>query len=87
MSAERRAFANSICCVVVYTILTAQLVATAIVSGISFWSDDYKNWIQSHPALVWVSVSKLLIPVGNSPSRHLILEEHLLCGIGNIADT
>lgn len=40
----------------VYTILTAQLLATAVVSGLSFWSDGYKAWIQSHPALVWVSV-------------------------------
>ncbi|KAI0968888.1 transmembrane BAX inhibitor motif-containing protein [Xylaria arbuscula] len=40
----------------VYTILTAQLVATAIVSGLSFWSKDYKAWVQSHPALVWASL-------------------------------
>lgn len=40
----------------VYTILTAQLVVTAIVSGLSFWSNDYKSWIQSHPGLVWVSL-------------------------------
>ncbi|KAI1778890.1 inhibitor of apoptosis-promoting Bax1-domain-containing protein [Hypoxylon cercidicola] len=40
----------------VYTILTAQLLATAVVSGFSFWSQDYKNWIQSHQALVWVSL-------------------------------
>jgi protein lifeguard len=43
----------------VYTILTAQLIVTAIVSGLSFWSTDYKKWIQSHPALVWASVSSL----------------------------
>ncbi|TGJ83674.1 hypothetical protein E0Z10_g5101 [Xylaria hypoxylon] len=40
----------------VYTILTAQLVATAVVSGLSFWSKDYKVWIQSHASLVWVSL-------------------------------
>ncbi|KAI2615001.1 transmembrane BAX inhibitor motif-containing protein [Hypoxylon sp. NC1633] len=40
----------------VYTILTAQLLVTALVSGLSFWSTDYKNWIQAHPALVWVSL-------------------------------
>ncbi|KAI1493327.1 transmembrane BAX inhibitor motif-containing protein [Biscogniauxia mediterranea] len=40
----------------VYTILTVQLVVTAIVSGLSFWSTDYKQWIQSHPAMVWVSL-------------------------------
>ncbi|KAI5860636.1 transmembrane BAX inhibitor motif-containing protein [Durotheca rogersii] len=40
----------------VYTILTAQLLVTAVVSGLSFWSLDYKIWIQSHPALVWLSL-------------------------------
>lgn len=41
----------------VYTILTVQLLATAAVSAVSFWNEGYKNWIQGHPALVWVSVS------------------------------
>ena len=41
----------------VYTILTAQLLATAAVSALSFWSADYKAWVQSHPGMVWVSVS------------------------------
>ncbi|KAK7962970.1 Protein lifeguard 4 [Apiospora aurea] len=40
----------------VYTILTAQLVVTAIVSSLSFFSAGYKAWIQSHPALVFVSL-------------------------------
>lgn len=40
----------------VYTILTAQLVVTGIVSGISFWNEQYKIWIQLHPGLVFVSV-------------------------------
>ncbi|KAI6089142.1 transmembrane BAX inhibitor motif-containing protein [Hypoxylon rubiginosum] len=40
----------------VYTILTAQLIVTAVVSGLSFWSEGYKAYIQSHPALVWVSL-------------------------------
>lgn len=40
----------------VYTILTAQLLVTAGVSAISFFSDGYKTWIQSHPSLVWISV-------------------------------
>ncbi|KAI0597218.1 transmembrane BAX inhibitor motif-containing protein [Biscogniauxia sp. FL1348] len=40
----------------VYTILTVQLAVTAVVSGLSFWSTDYKQWIQSHPAMVWVSL-------------------------------
>ena len=47
----------------VYTILTAQLIVTAVVSGLSFWSEGYKAWIQSHPALVFVSVrDKRLYP-------------------------
>ncbi|KAI2639219.1 transmembrane BAX inhibitor motif-containing protein [Xylaria nigripes] len=48
----------------VYTILTAQILATAVVSGLSFWSSDYKTWIQSHPALVWVSLFGSLIFMG-----------------------
>ncbi|KAI1449104.1 hypothetical protein ABKA04_007394 [Annulohypoxylon sp. FPYF3050] len=45
----------------VYTILTAQLLATAAVSGISFWSASYKTWIQSHPGLVWASLAGSLV--------------------------
>lgn len=41
----------------VYTILTVQLLATAAVSALSFFSDGYKSWIQSHPGMVWMSVS------------------------------
>ncbi|KAB5562706.1 transmembrane BAX inhibitor motif-containing protein [Coniochaeta sp. 2T2.1] len=40
----------------VYTILTVQLLATAGVSAISFFNEGYKNWIQSHPSLVWISL-------------------------------
>lgn len=40
----------------VYTILTLQLLVTGAVSTISFISPSYKDWIQSHPALVFVSV-------------------------------
>ncbi|KAH0431050.1 hypothetical protein CcaCcLH18_07355 [Colletotrichum camelliae] len=40
----------------VYAILTVQLIATGIVSALSFWSQSYKTWIQSHPGLVWVSL-------------------------------
>lgn len=40
----------------VYTILTAQLAATAVVSGLSFWSEGYKAWIQTHPSLLWISL-------------------------------
>ncbi|KAJ4298374.1 hypothetical protein N0V88_003404 [Collariella sp. IMI 366227] len=40
----------------VYTILTLQLVATGVVSALSFMSDGYKAWIQSHPGIVWASL-------------------------------
>lgn len=40
----------------VYTILTVQLIATGAVSALSFMSQNYKTWIQSHPSLVWISV-------------------------------
>lgn len=43
----------------VYAILTVQLLITAAVSAISFVSKSYKAWIQSHPALVFVSVGDL----------------------------
>ncbi|KAI1211963.1 transmembrane BAX inhibitor motif-containing protein [Annulohypoxylon truncatum] len=45
----------------VYTILTAQLVATAAVSGLSFWSASYKTWIQAHPGLVWASLAGSIV--------------------------
>lgn len=41
----------------VYTILTVQLLATAGVSALSFFSEGYKEWIQGHPSMVWISVS------------------------------
>ncbi|KAK3337789.1 inhibitor of apoptosis-promoting Bax1-domain-containing protein [Cercophora scortea] len=40
----------------VYTILTVQLIATGLVSSFSFMSESYKAWIQSHPALLWLSL-------------------------------
>ncbi|KAL0937262.1 bax inhibitor family protein [Colletotrichum truncatum] len=40
----------------VYAILTVQLIATGAVSAVSFWSESYKAWIQSHPGLVLVSL-------------------------------
>jgi FtsH-binding integral membrane protein len=40
----------------VYAILTVQLIATGAVSGLSFMSSDYKAWIQTHPAVVWLSL-------------------------------
>ena len=44
----------------VYTILTAQLLVTGAVSTVSFVSPGYKDWIQGHPALVFVSVRPTL---------------------------
>ncbi|KAK7740757.1 hypothetical protein SLS53_005225 [Cytospora paraplurivora] len=40
----------------VYTILTVQLLVTGAVSTVSFVSPGYKEWIQGHPALVFVSL-------------------------------
>ncbi|PHH67299.1 hypothetical protein CDD81_99 [Ophiocordyceps australis] len=48
----------------VYTILTAQLVVTAGISSISFFSASYKSWIQSHEALVWISLIGSLVFLG-----------------------
>jgi len=48
----------------VYTILTLQLIATGVVSTFSFVSDGYKNWIQSHPAMVWISLLSSFVFLG-----------------------
>ncbi|KAK1828622.1 inhibitor of apoptosis-promoting Bax1-domain-containing protein [Podospora conica] len=40
----------------VYTILTVQLLVTGFVSALSFMSEGYKTWIQTHPAMVWISL-------------------------------
>lgn len=48
----------------VYTILTVQLLVTGLVSAISFMSADYKTWIQTHPALVWISLFGSMIMMG-----------------------
>lgn len=40
----------------VYSILTVQIVATMALSSVSYWSDSYKNWIQSNPWMMWVSL-------------------------------
>ncbi|KAF2843723.1 transmembrane BAX inhibitor motif-containing protein-like protein 4 [Patellaria atrata CBS 101060] len=40
----------------VYAILTVQLLATAILSSISFYSSGYKSWIQSHGWMMWISL-------------------------------
>ncbi|KAG6071781.1 hypothetical protein E4U16_005879 [Claviceps sp. LM84 group G4] len=48
----------------VYTILTLQLLATAAVSSLTFFSDSYRNWIQARPLLVWVSLIGAMIFMG-----------------------
>jgi FtsH-binding integral membrane protein len=40
----------------VYAILSVQLVATAVLSSISFFNSAYKDWIQSNQWMVWVSL-------------------------------
>jgi FtsH-binding integral membrane protein len=40
----------------VYAILSVQLIATAVLSSISFWSEGYKGWIQSHQWMIWLSL-------------------------------
>jgi len=40
----------------VYAILTVQLIATAVLSSISFYNDPYKNWIQTNQWMMWVSL-------------------------------
>lgn len=40
----------------VYAILSVQLIATAVLSSISFFNKSYRNWIQSNQWLVWVSL-------------------------------
>ncbi|KAG6009476.1 hypothetical protein E4U43_008719 [Claviceps pusilla] len=48
----------------VYTILTLQLLATAGVSSLTFFSDSYRNWIQARPVLVWVSLIGAMVFMG-----------------------
>jgi len=40
----------------VYAILSVQLIATAVLSSISFWSSGFKSWIQSNPWMMWLSL-------------------------------
>ncbi|CAD0094109.1 unnamed protein product [Aureobasidium vineae] len=40
----------------VYSILTVQLLATAALSSISFFSPGYKAWIQTNQWMMWVSL-------------------------------
>jgi FtsH-binding integral membrane protein len=40
----------------VYAILTVQLLATALLSSISFFSEGYKNWIRTNQWMMWTSM-------------------------------
>jgi len=40
----------------VYAILSVQLIATAILSSVSFFSESYKNWIQTNQWMMWISL-------------------------------
>jgi len=40
----------------VYAILTVQLLATSVLSSISFFSTGFKTWIQSNQWMMWVSL-------------------------------
>ncbi|KAI9872509.1 MAG: hypothetical protein M1830_001540 [Pleopsidium flavum] len=40
----------------VYAILTVQLLATAILSSVSFFSTGYKHWIQGNQWMMWISL-------------------------------
>jgi len=40
----------------VYAILTVQLIATAILSSVSFFSESYKQWIQTNQWMMWISL-------------------------------
>ncbi|KAF2634201.1 transmembrane BAX inhibitor motif-containing protein-like protein 4 [Massarina eburnea CBS 473.64] len=48
----------------VYAILTVQLLATAALSAISFASQSYKTWIQTHVWPMWVSLFGTFIFLG-----------------------
>jgi len=40
----------------VYAILSVQLIATVVLSMVSFFSDSYKDWIQSNQWMMWISL-------------------------------
>jgi len=40
----------------VYAILSVQLISTAVLSSVSFFSETYKQWIQSHEWMMWTSL-------------------------------
>ncbi|OJD19346.1 hypothetical protein AJ78_00708 [Emergomyces pasteurianus Ep9510] len=48
----------------VYSILSVQLLLTTVLSSISFFSDSYRIWIQSHSWLMLVSVISALVFMG-----------------------
>ncbi|KAK2743351.1 hypothetical protein FQN55_007286 [Onygenales sp. PD_40] len=48
----------------VYSILSVQLLLTTVMSSISFFSDPYRLWIQSHSWLMLVSVLSALVFMG-----------------------
>jgi len=48
----------------VYAILSVQLIATAILSSVSFFNVSYKNWIQSHQSMMWISLFGALAFLG-----------------------
>jgi len=48
----------------VYAILTVQLLATTAISSVSFFNASYKNWIQSTPSMMWVSLIGAIVFMG-----------------------
>lgn len=40
----------------VYAILTVQLLFTAALSAVSFFSEGYKTWIRANQWMMWVSL-------------------------------
>ncbi|KKZ59022.1 hypothetical protein EMCG_00887 [[Emmonsia] crescens] len=48
----------------VYSILSVQLLLTTVLSSVSFFSDSYRIWIQSHSWLMLVSVISALVFMG-----------------------
>ncbi|EDN02790.1 conserved hypothetical protein [Histoplasma mississippiense (nom. inval.)] len=56
----------------VYFILSLQILFTTVVSCVSFVSDSYRTWIQSHPWLVLVSAVSALAFMGPSSKVELV---------------
>lgn len=59
----------------VYAILTVQLLATAILSSVSFFSTSYKGWIQANQWAMWTSlfgaIGFMVRRPPNTPAREL----------------